>query len=611
MSTSAKITPSYYGYVGSTNDALLIIQAVIQKQLDPIPRRPHERERPLLIKSGNVFVFLEEQSGIKRWTDGIAWSPSRILGRFLVYRELDKQSLNEKDDKKKKKRKTSFDQDPLDLKQLMPPAQQLLQSSEGYSDNDFNKQLVGSLLSSYVFKDQGLIKKTLSLSLPASSVLSSSLTSNNSSGSKDSKSDSSDNDKHTIHLISYYNADDVLNGKLQRPSVTDLKDLVIPNELWSAIKESSLGGKIPIEDEAFYFLDTNYQLQNMSSLLQQLVHHQGQQHGNSSQGLGQNAQGHPPPPPHHQHMLQPGFFSQQKYPAPGQQQMHILPIPLQQQHGEDQHHQNSMLPPPQAGQQTGAGGQQAQVGSSSNELNFINPFTGSNPNTGASAAGTTTGNTNNNYGFGMSAGSGIPYYNNNYMNPPPPQAQQQQQPPAQGTPQQQFSHNQYIDNNNSYNSAGASNSNYPQPNYPPFPQHFQQIYPQGQGGQAQHQHGSILNSSEYSIGGNSNGSISSIGSTVVEGGNGASGSISSISGAPPSSIAKKGRGSVVGQSNWFTTSSSNNPGAGGYVAPPPANVNLGQSMAGGDGLHHHTNHHHNDEANNLTYVTSSNYSGTT
>ncbi|CAO3597762.1 unnamed protein product [Absidia cylindrospora] len=27
--------------------------------------------------------------GIKRWTDGLVWSPSRIFGNFLIYRELD------------------------------------------------------------------------------------------------------------------------------------------------------------------------------------------------------------------------------------------------------------------------------------------------------------------------------------------------------------------------------------------------------------------------------------------------------------------------------------------------------------------------------------------
>ena len=41
-----------------------------------------------MIKSGAVFVFSVAESGIKRWTDGMLWSPSRIQWNFLVYREL-------------------------------------------------------------------------------------------------------------------------------------------------------------------------------------------------------------------------------------------------------------------------------------------------------------------------------------------------------------------------------------------------------------------------------------------------------------------------------------------------------------------------------------------
>ena len=100
--SATNLAPTYHGYIGSTKDALLIIYQALNQQLELVPRRPHERERPELIKSGNVFVFIEEHSGIKRWTDGTSWSPSRILGRFLVYRELDKSGFTEKDDKKKK-----------------------------------------------------------------------------------------------------------------------------------------------------------------------------------------------------------------------------------------------------------------------------------------------------------------------------------------------------------------------------------------------------------------------------------------------------------------------------------------------------------------------------
>lgn len=88
------IQPSCKGYIKDEKDALLIFQAVLDGKINHIPRRPYEIERPYLIISGNIFVSIEEISGIKRWTDGIAWSPSRIQGKFLIYKELNKNNKN-------------------------------------------------------------------------------------------------------------------------------------------------------------------------------------------------------------------------------------------------------------------------------------------------------------------------------------------------------------------------------------------------------------------------------------------------------------------------------------------------------------------------------------
>ena len=80
---------TFYGLVENTLDALRIFQMCRDGRLNRVRRRLHERERRL-IRSGSVFVFDEEESGIRRWTDGRLWSPSRILGNFLIYRELEK-----------------------------------------------------------------------------------------------------------------------------------------------------------------------------------------------------------------------------------------------------------------------------------------------------------------------------------------------------------------------------------------------------------------------------------------------------------------------------------------------------------------------------------------
>jgi predicted RNA-binding protein len=75
-------------------DALLILEATLLGILQPIGRRLNPKER-MHVKSGDIYVYEESRSGIKRWTEGRVWSPSRILGQFLVYREVDKDARKE------------------------------------------------------------------------------------------------------------------------------------------------------------------------------------------------------------------------------------------------------------------------------------------------------------------------------------------------------------------------------------------------------------------------------------------------------------------------------------------------------------------------------------
>lgn len=84
------LVPTFHGFVHNSMDGLVLFEACLSGKLHHVPRRPHDRERSSLIKSGSIFIYEENASGIKRWTDGVAWSPSRILGNFLIYRELEK-----------------------------------------------------------------------------------------------------------------------------------------------------------------------------------------------------------------------------------------------------------------------------------------------------------------------------------------------------------------------------------------------------------------------------------------------------------------------------------------------------------------------------------------
>jgi len=125
-----------------------------------VTRRLVDSERKM-ITSGSVFVFDEDESGIKRWTDGFFWSPSRILGNFLLYRETEKRGAGH--------RGAHNDADQGDTASVEGPA---VAKSEGQTlsrprgettrlgiDRQRERSLVGSLTNSYKFKSGGMMKK--------------------------------------------------------------------------------------------------------------------------------------------------------------------------------------------------------------------------------------------------------------------------------------------------------------------------------------------------------------------------------------------------------------------------------------------------------------------
>lgn len=79
---------TFIGYIKSPQDALLIFEACRRGTLNRVQRRLTSKER-LNIHSGSVFAWDENEAGMRRWTDGRTWSPSRVLGSFLTYKELD------------------------------------------------------------------------------------------------------------------------------------------------------------------------------------------------------------------------------------------------------------------------------------------------------------------------------------------------------------------------------------------------------------------------------------------------------------------------------------------------------------------------------------------
>ena len=207
------IEPTFKGYIEDENDALLILQATLDGKLKHIPRRPYEIERPYLIVSGNIFVFIEEISGIKRWTDGVSWSPSRIANKFLIYKEVDKDNSSSIG-----KRKTSS---RIKLPPLVKSStNQDSSESNSNSKSDSNSPSASSLRSVHPLKYTGLVKKTISVSLKRPPY----------------------NYYENFHIVSYYTTEDVKQNRLITPKDSLFFRNVRPsNELITAMENTTLG----------------------------------------------------------------------------------------------------------------------------------------------------------------------------------------------------------------------------------------------------------------------------------------------------------------------------------------------------------------------------------
>ncbi|KAI4197712.1 MAG: hypothetical protein LQ350_005781 [Teloschistes chrysophthalmus] len=206
--------PTWRGHVETTKDALLIFEGCFNGTLAHCFRRPHDRERASLIVSGNVFVYEEATSGIKRWTDGIPWSPSRILTNFLIYRQLNSPfPPGEKKRATKRSQRVHKSGDPYPSSatgaiikdehstSFSPESPGL--RSDGGTDKDGDRTLVGSLIDSYEFKKDGLLKKTMTVTIKGVSH----------------------------HLVSYYNLDDAKHNLKTPREDRVLKDLVLRPDL--------------------------------------------------------------------------------------------------------------------------------------------------------------------------------------------------------------------------------------------------------------------------------------------------------------------------------------------------------------------------------------------
>jgi hypothetical protein len=286
------VKPSWVGWLRTNEDSLILAEALLQGRILHVPRRIQDRERLELIKSGHVYIYEENGSGIKRWTDGYHWSPSRIQGSFLIYREViepapqagggaKRRTVKNKSSGGVSKPSSAGRSNSIahpSMMYAMIGGTPCLTYEDAMVDD---RALWGSLIDSYDFKPNGLMKKTITI-----------ITNNDT--------------KH--HIVSYYDPAAILNGTLTTPSKDpQLKDIYPRASLYSqpAFKDAVIptrlpGGTLP------YGMMPSYPSQRSQSL-PYLNTDQGQYMMHSQTGMQQ------PMPPYYVQQNMP------RYAQPGQQ----------------------------------------------------------------------------------------------------------------------------------------------------------------------------------------------------------------------------------------------------------------------------------------------------
>ncbi|KAJ2080649.1 Gluconate transport-inducing protein [Coemansia sp. RSA 988] len=202
---------TYYGFVSTSEDALALFEACRLGYKQRVPRRLSDGERAA-IRSGSVFVWEECESGMKRWTDGRSWSPSRVQGCFLTYHEWE--------GRRRAQRHPSFHTMhgfnlPMNMHNMQ--GQPIPMGIARYGHFIGGPTKAGATQVQYGFpKENGMLKKALSIRTT---------------------------DGKKLHIIAYYSKEDHAQRRLLTPTTDpNFPKLVVPPNLYPDMSPESMYG---------------------------------------------------------------------------------------------------------------------------------------------------------------------------------------------------------------------------------------------------------------------------------------------------------------------------------------------------------------------------------
>lgn len=226
------LQPTYRGIIASAEDAITLVEACLSGYISCVPHHPSGEEIAQVIRSGNIFIYEENASRIKRWVDGVSWCLGRAANGCVWYRQVDITRSRLITMAKGQKAAVESKHSPASIEARPAVLESWADIHEKNNDlfpTDSNTTGREKPVKSD-YTENGLVKKIMSITV----------------GSM------------THRLISYYSAADVPEqGKLQRPSKDpELIGLKIRQELLEQYCNIPFG-KHGRQDKDWYSLKSN------------------------------------------------------------------------------------------------------------------------------------------------------------------------------------------------------------------------------------------------------------------------------------------------------------------------------------------------------------------